>query len=121
MLFRSTLAFTNIGQFTADHVMLSDLLPATLLTPQVVSGGVLITPTGSTFLGWTAGNLRPGAGGFITITALLDPVAAHWPSAWLTNTASITTTSPQSDTANDWSVTVTPVRFPIYLPVVLRQ
>jgi hypothetical protein len=97
------------------------LLPATLLAPSVVSSGVLITPTDSVFLGWTVGNLRPGAGGFITITAMLDPVGLHWPSAWLTNTAFITTILPQSDTTNDQSTTVTPVRFPIYLPLVFRQ
>jgi hypothetical protein len=101
--------------------MISDLLPATLLAPSVMSSGVLITPTGSALLGWTVGNLRPGAGGFITITAMLDPVAAHWSSAALTNTASISTLSPQSDTTNDQSVTVTPVRFPVYLPIVFRQ
>ena len=116
-----TLAFTNIGQLRADNVMIGDLLPATLLTPEVVSSGVPITRAGSTRLEWTVGSLPPGTGGLITITAMLDPVGVHWPSAWLTNTATITTTLPQSDTANDWSVTVIPVRFPIYLPVVLRQ
>jgi uncharacterized repeat protein (TIGR01451 family) len=116
-----TLAFTNVGQFTAENVTVSDLLPATLLSPSVVSSGVLITPTGTAFLEWIVNSLRPGAGGYITITATLDSVGTHWRSAWLTNTASITTTSRQSDTANDSSVTVMPIRFPVYLPLVFRQ
>jgi len=116
-----TLAFTNFGQFAADNVTINDLLPATLLTPTVVSSGVPITQTGSTLFEWTVGSLRPGAGGLITITARLDPVGVHWPTAWLTNTATITTTSALDNTDNDRSVTVTPIRFPIYFPVVFGR
>jgi uncharacterized repeat protein (TIGR01451 family) len=117
-----TLAFTNIGQFAADNVTINDLLADTLLTPTVLFGGSTpLTVTGSALFGWQAGTLNPGEGGVITITARLDPVGAHWPSAWLTNTATIMTTSPQNNTDNDWSVTVTPIRFPFYLPVVFGR
>jgi hypothetical protein len=105
----------------ASDVVISDRVADTLLTPTVSFSGVPLTLTGSALLGWQVGTLNPGEGGVITITARLDPVGVHWPRAWLTNTATITTTSPHNNTDNDWSVTVTPVRFPIYLPVVFGQ
>jgi uncharacterized repeat protein (TIGR01451 family) len=117
-----TLSFSNEGVLPARDVVISDLLADTLLMPTVSFGGSTpLTPTGSAFLGWQAGTLNPGEGGIITITAQLDPAAAHWPSAWLTNTATIMTTSPQNNTDNDHSTTVTPIWFPIYLPIVFRQ
>jgi uncharacterized repeat protein (TIGR01451 family) len=116
-----TLTFSNAGMLPASDVVISDRVADTLLTPTVSFSGVPLTLTGSALLGWQVGTLNPGEGGVITITARLDPVGVHWPSAWLTNTATITTTSPHNNTDNDWSVTVTPVRFPIYLPVVFGQ
>jgi uncharacterized repeat protein (TIGR01451 family) len=67
-----TLTYTNAGILTATNVVITDGLPAGLLNP-VVSSTPPLTPDPGTSFVWTVGDLAPGAGGVITITATVDP------------------------------------------------
>lgn len=115
-----TLTFTNNGAGLAERVRITDTLAAVLLNPQAITSGVPITATGGAPFAWNVGNLAPGAGGAITITAFLDPNQAHYPNLTLTNTATISTATSQTSTANDKSSVITTVlrRFLIYLPFI---
>jgi len=95
-----TITFSNQGVNVATGVVITDQLPVTLTNVNVVSSGVAITDTGSmpAFV-WEIQDLQPGQGGTITITALINPLAASGSS--FTNTAIISTTSVESDTLNN--------------------
>jgi uncharacterized repeat protein (TIGR01451 family) len=85
--------FGNLGNL-AENVVISDALSSRLInasyTYTLNYTGAL---TGSEAFTWTAGTLRFGEGGLITLTGQVDP-GASWPVEMiLTNTVEITTTT----------------------------
>lgn len=117
-----TLAFTNNSSGLAEKVRIADTLAPILLNPKAISSGVPITLIGGAPFSWNVGNLAPGAGGSITITAFLDPNQTHYSNLTLTNTATISTATAQSNTTNDQSTVITSIikKYFIYLPFIRR-
>jgi uncharacterized repeat protein (TIGR01451 family) len=92
-----TLAYSNAGSATAHHVTITDVLPTALLTPTVISSGAVISTRLGSRLAWDAPDLVAGEGGLITITGFVSPTFF----GVLSNTATIATTSPETDWANN--------------------
>lgn len=115
-----TLTFLNNGAGRAEKVVITDILPSGIISPSYNSSGVPITPTGSRPYVWNAGSLDPGAGGVITITARLDPNPANYASMTLTNTATISTPTLETNYTNNTSTTVTQAVVKLFLPFLLR-
>ena len=108
-----TLVYTNADNALATGVVITDVLPATLMTPTVTHVGAEITPRSGTSFVWDVADLAPGAGGVITLTARVRADA----SAALVNTAWIAAAS-ELNTANNGSA---PVVTQLLLPDVLIQ
>jgi len=94
-----TINVTNTGSLAAANTFVSDPTPAGL-TPVVVSGG------GCSAFPCALGTINPG--GSVVITAVYN-VSAGTPSASVTNTASVSTSSPESNLANNSVTVITPV------------
>ena len=95
-----TLIFTNNGPDTATGVVINDNIPVSLTNVSVISkGDMVITQTqiGAVF---ETAPILAGQGGLITITANISSSLA---AGTFTNTATITTTSVDSDAANNSS------------------
>jgi len=125
-----TIAFSNRGPAPARSVVLTDWLPIGLTDLQVTTEGAPLTPT-ETWPGaliWQAGDLAPGAAGWVTLTGHISPV----PGSAFTNTVAITTTTfdaAPGDNRAAWGITVgrddgpddpDPPDRGVYLPVVRR-
>lgn len=115
-----TLSFSNNGAGRAEKVVITDILPSGIISPSYNSSGAAISPTGSKPYVWNVGSLDPGAGGVITITARLDPNPANYASMALTNTATISTPTLETNTTNNTSTTVTQAVVKLFLPFLLR-
>jgi uncharacterized repeat protein (TIGR01451 family) len=94
-----TINITNTGALAAANTFVSDPTPAGL-TPVSVSGG------GCSAFPCALGTINPS--GSVAITAIFN-VPAGYPSASVTNTASVSTASPESNLANNSATAVTPV------------
>ncbi|MFN2286216.1 MAG: C25 family cysteine peptidase, partial [Anaerolineae bacterium] len=68
-----TLSYTNAGPSTAYNVVITDVLPAGLENPVVVSSGMTTTQRAGTSYVWDVADLPMGTGGVITITATVSP------------------------------------------------
>ena len=68
-----TLTYSNAGPSTAYNVVITDVLPAGLDNPVVVSSGAAITLRAGTSYVWDVADLPVGTGGIITITATVSP------------------------------------------------
>jgi len=90
---------TNSGALAAANTFVSDPTPAGL-TPVSVSGG------GCSAFPCALGTINPG--GSVGITAIYN-VPNGYPSASITNTASVSTSSPESNVANNSATAITPV------------
>jgi len=103
-----TLAFSNSGDATAMAVGITDIVPVSITVQSVVSSGVAITDSGtSPPYVWQVQNLASQEGGVITITAILSQDLPCGDS--VVNRATITTTTAESNSANnssDTSVTI---------------
>ena len=119
-----TLTFTNAGPAMAYGVVLTDLLPAELLTPTVVysSPEVLARLPGFTYA-WSLANLPPGTSGLVQVRATVDPSLQA--TVTLRNEAAISSRIPDTDTLNNTAavvLTVVPSRqYFLYLPLVARN
>ena len=111
------LTFVNQGDAPAQQVVIQDLLPAPVVSASFLASGVVITPQQGTRFVWDAGELLPGEGGVITITAALD--AAF--SGPLTNTATIATSAIEPRQADNAAIQVTRVLYRAYLPLMLKK
>ncbi|HQE99969.1 MAG TPA: DUF11 domain-containing protein, partial [Anaerolineae bacterium] len=113
------LTFTNAGTSLARGVVITDVLPASLHGASFAASGAAVTPRpGQTFV-WDVTDLAPGAGGVLTLTATVDAAYA----GTLTNTASIATSSFESDADHNSDQLVTQITrsYRVYLPLVIRQ
>jgi len=95
-----TLAFANIGTGLANGVVITDTIPVSITNVSVISSGAAITNTGySPAYVWNIENLLPGEGGVITLTGQVSPTLIK--SDRFTNTAVITGTDEETDTADN--------------------
>ena len=94
-----TITITNTGALAAANTFVSDPTPPGL-TPVSVSGG------GCSAFPCAVGTINPG--GSLAITAVYN-VPAGYPSASISNTASVSTSSPESNLANNSATAITPV------------
>jgi uncharacterized repeat protein (TIGR01451 family) len=94
-----TINVTNSGALAAANTFVSDPTPAGL-TPISVSGG------GCSAFPCALGTINPGGSG--AITAVYN-VPNGYPSPSITNTASVSTSSPESNLANNSATAITPV------------
>ena len=119
-----TLAFSNGGTLTATEVVITDIIPSSVVTPSVVHSGAAITDTGfSPSYVWQVQVLAPGESGVITITGVLSDSLPDGHT--FTNTAVIATTAVDDDLSNNQAsaaITVTEAGkdWYIYLPLVVR-
>ncbi len=111
------LTYANHGSAPAARVVIEDLLPAQVVSATFVASGAAVTPLEGTRFVWDAGDLLPGEGGVITITAELDPSF----SGPLTNTASIASSTVEPRQADNAAVHVTWVPYRVYLPLALKR
>ncbi len=87
-----TVAYSNAGTAPATGVVITDIVPAELISPSVLASGAQITDTGaSPAYVWQVADLAPGAGGTIVITGTLD--VSTTVGTVVTNTAEIAATS----------------------------
>jgi uncharacterized repeat protein (TIGR01451 family) len=97
-----TLVYTNTGPRLANHVLITDLVPAGLTQVTYNASGALITATGSATFTWQVQDLPPGMSGLIHVIAIVDPVLSS--AAALTNSVSISSTAvdlaPGNNTSN---------------------
>ena len=83
-----TLRYWNAGDLVAQGVVINEAIPPEIMVTGYASWGAPITPLeGGEDLAWQVADLEPGAGGVITVTAILSP-ALTGPLA-ITNTAII--------------------------------
>ncbi len=110
-----TLTFTNSGPRFGSSVALSDSVPLSVtitgVASSTVGNGVAIAQTsGGPNFAWTVGDsngdLAVGAGGTITLTGFLNPVASVI-GAVITNTATITASSDVTPTNNSADAAIT--------------
>jgi PKD repeat protein len=108
-----TLTYFNAGPASAHHVIISDELPPALQDAKVASAGASVTlREGSRFV-WDVAALAAGEGGVITVTASIS----RWFAGPLANTATIATTTPESDAANNTATVLADVDEPDF-PVI---
>ncbi len=98
-----TLMFSNHGPDPALGVVISDAIPASVVTTSVVSSGVPLVQRAGTRYVWEVADPAPGEGGVITVTGVLSgPLAG----GTITNTATITTTAVDTHTLDNTSFAV---------------
>ncbi len=119
---RYVLQYTNTGETLATNVLITDIVPAGLLSPSFSFSGANVTGVGGLPFVWTVADLGYGAGGLITISASVD--TAYWLSATapLTNSAVISSAAYETALANNVTSAVTRFTIPLktYLPLVFR-
>ena len=98
-----TLVVTNSGPSAASAVVISDALPAGLLSPTTPTAGCSIA---AGQLDCTVGTLAVGATFTATVTGTVDPAIA---APTLSNTATVTSTTPDPDPSDNSSTVVVPV------------
>ncbi|MCL4264657.1 MAG: DUF11 domain-containing protein [Anaerolineae bacterium] len=106
-----TLSYANVGTAVAATITLSDTLPDGL-TYLSDSSGLPCTGCmpGSDQMVWELDSLTPGDSGNFVLTALVSDTVPY--GTVLTNTAVITTTSPENNQNNNqaqWATTVSPL------------
>ncbi len=117
-----TLIFSNSTlRGTSTGVIITDIVPISITNTSVVSSGATITQTnvGVLTYTWQVQNLDPNDGGIITITGILKN---NLPVGVLTNTAIITTTASEINTANNSASATLQITksLQIHLPVIVK-
>ncbi len=82
-----SLAVSNAGDTDATNVILTDTLSTALHAIDTISSGAAISLTATSPYRWEIGDLAPGDGGVITITAAIDPNLSN--GTVITNTAQL--------------------------------
>lgn len=107
-----TIAYSNAGTAPATGVVITDIVPAEIISPSVLASGAQITNTGaSPAYVWQVADLAPSTGGTIVITGTLDVSATV--GAVVTNTAEIAATSDWNPANRTSSAVFTVVDQPI--------
>jgi uncharacterized repeat protein (TIGR01451 family) len=121
-----TLTFSNAGPAMAHSVVLSDVVPATLLNPTVVysSTNVLGRRPGAP-LAWDIADLGAGEGGEIRFTSTVGPGSQPGPYT-IRNCAEVSMAEPDTNPSTNTSCASTTVSPPgsawrLYLPAVARS
>jgi uncharacterized repeat protein (TIGR01451 family) len=117
-----TLTFTNAGPSVAHSVVLSDVLPTSLIDVEILyeSPEVVGRKPGERYV-WEIEDLAPGAEGEIRLRATVDPSAG---AGTVVNIAELRAAEPElkpSDNSVSVSNEIVIPEWYIYLPVVLRQ
>ncbi|MCP4363597.1 MAG: DUF11 domain-containing protein [Chloroflexi bacterium] len=114
-----TLTFSNSGYATASGIIITDSIPISVTTSSVISSGVAITQTASGYV-WAVQDLARNEGGVITITGVLSTSLAD---GAFTNTATISSTSTDSDTGNNSNSAGVTVGESggVYLPIIIKN
>ena len=107
-----TLTYQNTGLITATNVVITDILPAGLINPSTTSAPSVTPDAGPTYV-WSLGDLAPGAGGVITVTAQVDPGLSGVSS--IDNMAQIATDTIDGNTNNNEATVTSPLGAPITL------
>lgn len=101
-----TIAVSNLGPDAAENAVLTDAVPSAL------TGAEFFVDGGTAFLPWPGflalGTLAPGETRTILIRGTINPGV----SGALTNTAEVTSTTPDPNPDNNTSTVVTPIRGP---------
>jgi len=105
-----TLTYSNSGTITATDVVITDIIPISLTNVTFVSSGTLITPTPGVTYTWQVAPLATDEGGIITITGRLDPARTWGSSSQFANTATIATTTAETNPVNNTSTVTTTVQ-----------
>ncbi len=105
-----TLAFTNAGPAVSHGVLLTDIIPAQLISPVVVyASPEVIAPRPGVTFAWTIADLLPGDSGLVRVRATVGPLTQ---SQAVVNQAEITGLTPDTDPANNRSAVSTYVYVP---------
>ena len=115
-----TLTFGNKGPATAHHVVLTDVMPAELVSATVVyaSPEVIGQDPDIEFV-WTLSDILSGTNGQIQVRAMVDPDLTK---GIILNEASISMAEPDTNLSNNHTLSPpTTFRRKIYLPVVLHN
>ncbi|MBI5878708.1 MAG: DUF11 domain-containing protein [Chloroflexi bacterium] len=117
-----TLQYTNVGGTLATNIVISDILPAGLLTPTYSYSGASLSEDAGPQYAWIVSDLSPGGGGTIMIVAQVD--ASYWLSASIpiSVSASIMGALGEVTLANNVTSLSTKVAIPLksYLPMVSK-
>ena len=106
-----TLTVTNVGPVTADDVTLVDVLPSQETLVSVSDAAC----TGTTVVSCSLGSLAAGVSTSITVVALAKTAGTA------TNVATVSTTSPETDTANNQAHATVVIRGPFTPPALCRR
>lgn len=113
-----TLSYFNDSPTTASNVVISDPLPAEVISPTYTSSGPTVTSTGSISYTWQVADLPPGAQGTINVLGVISPGLSV--GSLITNTATISGTGAYTS-VNPSSTAVISVAQGIYWPLGFRQ
>ena len=91
------LSYMNSGAALASGVVITDLLPAEIVTPVLTASGATVTPRPGQAFVWDVADLLPGSGGVITITGTVSPTFT----GVLSNQADIFTPDLEANTGNN--------------------
>ena len=112
-----TLTITNLGPSNAQSVQVSDNVPSALLTPE------FSTDNGQSWAAWSSpyalGTLETGDTFVVLIRGTLNPALAN--NTLLTNTATVSSSTPDPNLVNNTSTIVTTVERKADLSVVKSQ
>ncbi len=106
-----SLAYTNTGPQSAMGVVITDLVPASLVQLSYSTSGAIITATGNVSFTWQVQDLSPGMSGVIRVVGLIEPALAGV--AVLTNSVVITGTSLDPAPGNNASGAVAVFGYPL--------
>jgi len=113
------ITYGNDGGAPANNVRMTDILPTnvtfTSADPMPVQGSTFLPP-----LTWNLGTLPAKSGPFtIILTATVAPTVPMF--STLVSTASITSTSPELELANNTAILHALVAYQLYLPLVTKH
>ncbi|MGC8872872.1 MAG: C25 family cysteine peptidase, partial [Chloroflexia bacterium] len=93
-----TLHLYNAGPATAHHVVLTDVLPAAVISPSVYAAGITLTPRVNSPLSWDVSDLVSGQSGVVTIAGTIAPAT---PPGFITNRVVVRSSNPSEDPADN--------------------